>query len=242
MQTNKKLKVLLATCLLSFVFTGCGNKEEANHTNNTGAVDHANAVYAESNKALDDNPNGWWIVARDETGVRVTNYDTLEIDTDKGVWKSYNRLGRQLEEEMECSFSDGVLSLVADYGFGDEEANYECSKGKLMVDGKLKFEKIKDPMFEDVSTMLSGKWYRNGLKESYLDIQENIYHKFSKEAEEYGNDPNEKGKLYFDQQDYLSPYTGELVARGVISAKTSENMIGDEYVLKQNAQVLMILE
>ena len=235
MKTYKTIKVIVATCLLALVFTGCGSKKESPKANNNQQAD---ALYDEANKVFDDDPNGWWIGTRD--GSIATSEITIEVDTDKGVYKMYDRVGETPNEGKRCSFSNGVLSLEYDMGFGEEMVDYECSKGKLKQQGKVVFEKIKDPMFVDAVSAFSGKWYRNGSKDDYFEVNDHTYLKHLKENEEYG-EPDEKGILIYNLNNYPSPYTGEIVATGVLSASTSDVM-GDDYVLRHNGEVLVIAE
>ena len=235
----KKVIKLMMVCFLTLVFTGCGSKKESSEVNNK---QQAVSVYDEANKVFDDDPNGWWIGVRDEKGNPVSSFDTIEIDLDKGIWNVYNRTGSKMYEGLSCHFSDGELTLGDVFGISGQENVYGCSKGKLARFGDVEFEKVKDPMFEDATSEFDGKWYRNGSKDSYLDIQGNNYHKYIKEDEESGN-ADEKGQLEFNQEDYLNLNKNGEIAQGVAVAYTiTSDGIGENLILRHDGQVLLTLQ
>ena len=235
----KKIMKLMMVCLLTFAFTGCGSKKESSQANNKQQVE---SVYDEANKVFDDDPNGWWICTHDEKGEPLSSFDTIEIDLNKGIWNVYNRTGSKMFEGLSCRFSDGVLTLGDVYGFSEQEDVYECSKGKLIRCGDVEFEKVKDPMFEDVASKFDGKWYRNGSKDSYLDIQGNTYHKYTKENEESSN-PDEKGQLEFEKENYRNiNEDGEIVQGVMVGYTMTSDGIGENLILRHHGQVLLTLQ
>ena len=236
MKTYKTIKVIVATCLLALVFTGCGSKKESSEVIKNPQVE---VVYDESNKVFDDDPNGWWLGVREPNS--ITSLLTIEVDTDKGVCKMYNRVGETFEEEKRCSFSNCVLTLSDVSGNGEQKDEYECSKGKLEQQGKVVFEKIKDPMFIDAVSAFSGKWYRNGSKDDYLEVNDHTYLKHLKENEENGK-PDAKGTLNYNCYNLLNPHTYEFVATGVLTASTESTkyVMGDSYELTHNGEVLVM--